>query len=478
MMRTTILKITFLLALMPSLLFAQEIDLQNKENRQPNILIILADDMGYGDLGCMGSKVIKSPNIDRLAEKGIMFTSAYVTASVCAPSRAGLLTGRFPHRFGFEDNLNHWNEDSPSQEKFHGLNPSELTIADHLKKAGYQTALIGKWHLGSADVHHPNNRGFDYFCGMIGGGHNYFLDENKNHLERNGLPITSFSNDYITDFFTDEALQWIEDKKDTTWFLFMSYNAPHTPMQAKEEDLKAFPHIKDKGRRTYAAMVQALDRGVGEIIQKLKDEGLYENTLVVFFSDNGGATINHSWNGPLSGCKGNCREGGIRVPMIWQWPDQIPANKRNNAVVSSLDLLPSFLSAAGTLPIEAMDKSGNKEVPRTYDGINILPLIKGEQQASPRRLFWRLQGQAAILDGKDKLIRLSHKPAEYFRPIDDIGEGEDLSKKNSERYSELYELLFNWEVTLPTNPHFSTSPYWKGESAKNYESWKPKPEIK
>jgi arylsulfatase B len=476
-MKTFSINIAVALSLMSSALFAQEI-IPQSETPPPNILIILADDLGWGDLGCTGSEVIKTPNVDRLAKNGILFTSAYVTGSVCAPSRAGLLTGRFPQRFGFENNLTHWDETKPTQEQFHGLNPSELTIADHLKAEGYETALIGKWHLGYADVHHPNNRGFDYFCGMIGGGHNYFLNENKNKLERNGSPITSFSNDYITDFFTNEGIQWISEISDSPWFLFMSYNAPHTPMQATEDDIKACSHIQDKGRRTYAAMVRALDRGVGRIIQELKDKGVYENTLIVFLSDNGGATNNHSWNGPLSGCKGNCREGGIRVPMIWQWPGQIPAGKRNNAVVSSLDLLPSFLAAAGAKPIEARDRSGNKDAPRIYDGINILPMINEEQDPTARRLFWRMQGQAAVLDGEDKLIRLGHKPAQYFRPIDDIGETEDLSTENKERYLELYEILFSWEVSLPTDPYFYTSPYWSGQSAENYESWKPKEEPK
>ncbi len=475
-MNKTLKYSSLLLATFFALTSFQEILSQETIPDKPNILIILADDLGWGDLGCTGSKVIKTPNIDRLAENGILFTSAYVTGSVCAPSRAGLLTGRFPQRFGFENNLNHWNETKPTQEQFHGLNPSELTIADHLKAGGYETALIGKWHLGYANVHHPNNRGFDYFCGMIKGSHNYFLKEEKHQLERNGKPVESFSSNYITDFFTDEGIKWISERSGSPWFLFMSYNAPHTPMQATKEDDEACSHVQNKGRRTYAAMVLALDRGVGRIIQELKDKGIYENTLIVFLSDNGGATNNHSWNGALSGCKGNCREGGIRVPMILQWPQQIPAGKRNNAVVSSLDLLPSFLSATGVAPIEAVDKSGNKEVPRTYDGINILPMIKGEDEPTARRLFWRLQGQAAVLDGEDKLIRLDHKPAQYFRPIDDIGESKDLSVMNKERYLELYEILFNWEVSLPADPHFYTSPYWGGQSAKNYESWRPREE--
>jgi len=461
-----------LISLMLSNAVTAHSDLAKEEAGKPNIMVILADDMGYGDMGYTGSTKIKTPNLDKLAETGVFCNSAYVTASVCAPSRAGLLTGRIPHRFGFENNLNAWHKDDPPQQRFKGLTLGELTIADHLKNAGYQTAIIGKWHLGEAGVHHPNNRGFDYFCGMIGGAHNYFPEKGKSSIQRNGTFLETFSSPYLTDFFTDEGVRWIARHKDKPWFLFMSYNAPHTPMQAKDEDLAACSHIKDKGRRTYAAMVLALDRGVGRLVQKLKDEGLYENTIIVFFSDNGGATNNHSWRGPFSGSKGNMREGGIRVPMIWNWPLVLRPGK-TDAVVSSLDLLPSFLAAAKAEPLEAWDKAGNKQVARTYDGYNIIHVLTGEQQPGTRRLFWRLQGQSCILDGDDKLIRLTHRPAQYFHPFEDPGERNDLGQKYNERYLELYKLLFLWESSLSTYPHFYTSPYWMKASAENYEEFIP-----
>lgn len=448
---------------------------ENGESSRPNIMIILADDMGYGDMGYTGSAKIKTPNLDKLAENGMFCNAAYVTASVCAPSRAGLLTGRIPQRFGFENNLPAWNKEMPTQERFHGLNPYELTIANHLKNVGYETAIIGKWHLGEASVHHPNNRGFDYFCGMLKGSHNYFPENNKSTIQRNGTLLTTFSSPYLTDFFTDEGVKWIEGHKDKPWFLYMSYNAPHTPMQAKEEDLAACSHIKDKGRRTYAAMVQALDRGVGRLVQKLKEEGVYENTLIVFFSDNGGATNNHSWRGPFSGSKGNMREGGIRVPMIWHWPAVIRPGK-TDAVISSLDLLPSFLAAAHAKPVETFDGKGKKQVPRTYDGYNIIPILTGEYQAMERRLFFRLQGQSCVLDGEDKFIRLTHRPAQYFRPFEDLGERNDLSQKYGKRYLELYEILFQWEYSLPTYPHNQTSPKWMKNTANSYDNIIPIPE--
>ncbi len=348
---------------------------ENNAPSGPNIMIILADDMGYGDLSFTGSKKIKTPHIDNLAKTGTFCDAAYVTASVCAPSRAGLLTGRQIQQFGFEHNLTHWNESMANRPEFHGLTPGEYTIADHLKNVGYETAIIGKWHLGEAEVHHPNSRGFDYFCGMTGGGHNYFPETGRSTIQRNGTFVEEYSSPYLTDFFTDEGVKWIKGHNEKPWFLFMSYNAPHTPMQATEEDLAACSYIKDKGRRTYAAMVHALDRGVGRLIESLKQQGVYENTIIVFFADNGGATNNHAWRGPFSGSKGNMREGGIRVPMIWHWLGVIKEG-RTDAVISSLDLLPTFLAVANAEPIEAFDGNGKKKTPRVYDGYNVLPVLK------------------------------------------------------------------------------------------------------
>jgi len=426
-------------------------------------------------MGFLGSKKLKTPNLDALASEGIYCNNAYVTSSVCAPSRAGMLTGRQPQRFGFENNLNRWNESMADRPEFHGLTPGEYTIADHFKNAGYETALIGKWHLGEMEVHHPNNRGFDYFCGMLGGSHNYFPEKGYNRIQRNGKPVTEFSSSYLTDFFTDEGVNWIKDHKDKPWFLFVSYNAPHTPMQAKEEDMALFMDIEYKGRRTYAAMVNALDRGAGRLVETLRREGQLENTLIVFFADNGGATTNHCWRGPYSGSKGNMREGGIHVPMFWYWKGHLKAG-RTDAVISSLDLLPTFLAIAKAKPLEAFDGKGKKRHPRVYDGYNVLPVLEGKEPAHTRRLFWRLQGQCCVLNGKDKLIRLSHRTAQFFRPFKDPGERKDLSNENKERTMEMYNLLLKWESGLSTSPHFFTSPYWIGVSAKNYDEYNPVPE--
>lgn len=452
---------------------------------RPNLLILLADDMGYGDLGCMGSEHLKTPNIDALAKDGILCTQAYVASPVCSPSRAGLLTGRDPRRFGYQANLNKGANSYASRPDLLGLPPGEWTMGDHLKAAGYRTALIGKWHQGIGEDFHPNTKGFDYFSGMLGGSHGYFPKPNRNQLERNGKPLQEFSSDYLTDFFTDEAISWIESENKEAetqpWFLFLSYNAPHGPLQATDEDLQRFSNIKNPRRRTYAAMMWALDRGIGRVRESLKASGELDNTLIVFFSDNGGATSNASWNGPLSGVKGCLKEGGVRVPMIWSWTGSLPSNDPFSGVVSSLDVLPTFLAAAKAKPLPLSeprsheDKNNRKKAIAkygAYDGVNLLPILKGERKLPQRTLFWRLQGQAAILAGDQKLIRLSHRPAQMFEPGSDVAEESDLANSHPEQFLELFKQLADWESTLPTAPLWSSSPFWSSQSAKHYDDWK------
>jgi arylsulfatase A-like enzyme len=453
--------------------------------KQPNILFILADDMGYGDTGFMGSRHLKTPYLDALAKAGVFCSQGYVCSPVCSPSRAGLITGRDPRRFGYEENLNKGHSSYHTRPELLGLAPGEHTFGDHLRAAGYATGLIGKWHLGIGEGFHPQERGFDYFCGMLTGSHSYFPKADRNQLERNGKPLTEFSNPYLTDFFTDEALGWLGDQE-KPWFLFMSYNAPHGPLQATEEDLKVFGHIADKKRRTYAAMMYALDRSVGRLQAWLRAEGIAKDTLIVFFSDNGGATGNASWNADLSGAKGSLKEGGVRVPMFWSWPGTIPAGQRHDSPASSLDLLPTFLAAAGAealplrKPLSHEDKNNFKRgVARygAYDGINLLPQLKGEEVPKERTLFWRLQGQTAVLSGEDKLIRLSHRPAQLFRPKTDRGELKDLAREETGRFESLFRLMGEWESSLPTSPLWGSSPYWTGQSALIYDEMPPRPET-
>ena len=451
-------------------------------------MLIIADDLGYGDLGCTGSTKIATPNIDALAKNGVLCTQAYVASSVCSPSRAGLMTGRDPRRFGYEGNLNKRADAYPTRPELLGLPPNEHTIANHLKAAGYATGLIGKWHLGTTERFHPNHRGFDFFCGMLGGGHDYFPRADGHKIERNGAPVDHFSSNYLTDFFTDEAIRWIDQQSsiasDIPWLLVLSYNAPHTPMQAKPDDLEKCRHIVNEKRRTYAAMVRALDDGIGRVVNHLRDTNQSSSTLVVFLSDNGGATNNASWNGPLSGAKGTLLEGGIRVPMIWSWPGTLPSGREETSVISSLDILPTFLAAAQAKPLELAPvlsyqdaKNRRRAIRRygAYDGRNQLPPLSGEGPRQ-RSLFWRLQGQVAILKDGYKLIRLGHRPAQLFRPAEDPAERTDLAKAEQEAVAKLHRALGDWEGSLTTVPLWDSSPFWWADSAGIYDSWPPRPE--
>ena len=346
--------------------------------------------MGYGDLGCYGSKQIETPALDQLAADGIRCTDGYVAANVCAPSRAGLMTGRYPQRFGFEHNLN---RDFPTFPERLGIPKGQKTIADHLKTAGYRTGLVGKWHVGdSIPEMLPNARGFDFFFGMHNGSHDYFPTPENNHLMRNQDPVTQIRTPYLTDWFTDEAIDFVQKKDESPWFLFLSYNTPHTPMQAKEEDLARFAHIPNKRRRTYAAMQSCMDQNVAKILKTLQSNGQLENTLIVFFSDNGGSvTASAACNAPLRGMKGAFLEGGIRVPFIWHWPAGLPSGTEFNQPFSSLDILPTFMAAADAeMPPRVTGKA--KEEGRSLGWKEFVAVFEG-------RRFWRCARATLLADG-------------------------------------------------------------------------------
>jgi len=396
------------------------------EESRPNILFILVDDLGYADLGCQGSKEIRTPHIDSLAASGLRFTDAYVTAPQCGPSRAGIMTGVHQSRFGYVDN-----------ETNHGLpDPDILSLMpEYLKQAGYRTGLVGKWHIGQGtesmlsktdrdeyrkvrkteaflpkrvEAAKPWKRGFDEGLFFVGGGGHYFPFRGKrtknstaNYFTFDGADqqperFKREANAYKTDFLTDAAIDFIKSKDKKPWFLYLSYTAPHTPLQAKAKDIAANQHIKDPNRRIFAGMMTCLDHNVGRILEHLDEQGLRENTLVVFLSDNGGPTSkNTSRNDPFSGVKGDVYEGGIRVPMIASWPGTLEKGKVFSDPVISLDLLPTFTAVAGR----------KAKLPRV-EGKNLLPWLTGKAECPNDELFWSWRGNFnAVRIGTLKEIR-------------------------------------------------------------------------
>lgn len=426
---------------------------------KPNFVLIVADDLGYADLGVNGSRQIPTPNIDRLANEGINFTQGYVSAPVCSPSRAGLLTGKHQVTFGYDNNLG---GNQPGFDKdYLGLPVSEKTIANRLKALGYVTGLIGKWHLGYEPHFHPLKRGFDEMWGYTGGGHHYFESEpdGKGYLSpiecnyKKAQPIT-----YITDDKGDECVDFITRHKEESFFLYASFNAPHAPMHATEADLELFSSIENEKRRAYCAMVYRLDVNVGRIMEALEKEGLAENTLVVFISDNGGPVdSNGSINAPLNGQKGILLEGGIRVPFIMNWKGKIPARVTYSHPVISLDLAPTFYELAG-------GKEGEE-----FHGVNLMPFLNGENRESPHgKMKWRFTISASIRDGDWKLVRLPDRLPMLFNLADDISEQNDVSLQYLEKTKELMKELGRWDVNQP-HPLFLEGAVWKARQLDLYD---------
>ena len=413
---------------------------ENK-NTVPNIVFILADDLGYGDLGFTGSTQIKTPHIDALANSGLIFTEAYVSAPVCAPSRAGLITGRNQVNFGYDNNLT----DALPQfnPEYSGLPASEKTIADRLSELGYVNGIVGKWHLGEKEQFYPTNRGFDEFWGYLGGGHNYFPSE-YNGAKYDRPIISNYKKPqtitYLTDDKGDECVDFINRHKEEAFFLYASFNAPHGPMQAISQDLKIYSHIKDEKRRTYAAMVHRLDINVGRIVKELKKHGIYENTVVVFFSDNGGPTKNNgSINAPFNGGKGILLEGGIRTPFVVSYPKKIKKGIYNSPI-TSLYLMPTFIELAGG-KITEKDK---------LDGVNIFPYITNEIKGEPHQtMMWRFTISAGMRKGNWKLIRLPDRIPLLFNLDNDPSEQNNIALENLDLVKSMLKELGDWDVSTP-----------------------------
>ena len=436
----------------------------------PNIIIILADDMGFGDLSCYGSKQIPTPHIDALAKSGVRCTNGYVSGVVCAPSRAGLMTGRYQNRFGFEHNIVGAAEYYKSDHI--GLPVDEITMADRLKALGYATACIGKWHLGNREAMHPNSRGFDYYFGRFKG-HGYFPKVSDKAIYRQRNPVTSIDVTYTTDWYTKEAIDFVtRTPRNQPFFLYLAHDTPHTPLQAKDEDLAKFQHIASKTRRTICAMQHCLDENVGRLVQHLKDIDRFENSLIVFFSDNGGVTkrTEQSINAPLRGQKAMFLDGGMHVPFVFCWPaGELPAGTVYEQPFISLDLVPTFLTAAGS-PWKL--KSGRQNG-KIYDGVDLLPYLRGERNGEypHETLYWRITHRgAAIRDHDWKLVRTPHRPPMLFDLSADISEQNDLANKHPEQVAELMRKLAEWESSLKHTPRWFSNNRWMSSIFSAYES--------
>lgn len=402
--------------------------------RRPNVVLILMDDLGYNDIGVYGAKDLRTPNIDSIAKNGVRFTDGYVTCPVCSPSRAGLITGRYQQRFGHEFNPTNATRQDPD----FGLPVSEKTLADSLKNAGYKTGLVGKWHLGFAPEYWPTRRGFDEFFGLLGGKHKMIFDGSPQLLMRGENAIQE--REYLTDALKREALAFVDRHKAGPFFLYLPFNAQHIPLEATPKYLARFPEIQDERRRTFAAMLSAVDDAVGALLEKLRESNLEENTLVFFVSDNGGNyEENASLNTPLSGTKNFCREGGIRVPFMVQWKGKLPAGKAYSEMVSTLDVVPTVLAATGARSANAAK----------LDGVDLLPCLKGDVTTPPHdRLFWRFGDQFAVRQGHWKLLRQGTDKPQLFDLSKDVAESNDQGAANPQVLKELDGALAKWTVGL------------------------------
>ncbi|WP_235296920.1 sulfatase-like hydrolase/transferase [Portibacter marinus] len=428
---------------------------------RPNILLIIADDLGYADLGVTGSKQIKTPNIDLLAREGVFCSQGYVSSAVCSPSRAGLITGINQVTFGYDNNIG--GNQPGFDPDYLGLPTVIKTIPDFLDSLGYVNGLVGKWHLGMEEHFHPLKRGFHEFWGYRGGGHDYFraTDTDRGYLaalESNYKKPQEIT--YLTDDKGNECVDFIKRHGKKPFFLYASFNAPHTPMQATEEDLKRYEFIKDEKRRTYAAMVHRLDVNVGKMMNALKEEGVYDNTLIVFISDNGGPQdSNASNNAPFRGQKGTLLEGGIRVPFIMTWKNGLPSGKIYHSFVSSLDLGATFLSLGGD------DQVGTKGL----DGVNLIPYLIGEYDEAPHEeMKWRFTISASIRKGNWKLIRLPDRLPMLYNLEQDVFESTDLREHYPEKAKGLLKSLGQWDVALPY-PVFLEGAQWKARQLELYD---------
>ena len=407
---------------------------------RPNVIFILADDLGWGDLSCYGRPDYRTPNLDRLASQGTKFTDAYSASAVCTPTRCGFITGRYPARtkVGLIEPLTANNHSV-------GLEPDLPTIGSLLKKSGYETALFGKWHLGFRPEWGPNAHGFEEFFGILAGAVDYHLHktglglpdlyENLKPVERNG---------YLTDLLTDRAVSYIRRRRTAPFYLSLHYTAPHWPWQDRKGGEKV--NFNDKtieplsmgaggSLKLYAEMMRSLDEGIGRVMDAVKAAGIERRTLVIFTSDNGGERFSYQW--PFSGDKGDLLEGGIRVPAIVRWPGVVPANRVTNQMAISMDWTATILAAAKTKAAEGYP----------LDGIDLLPVIRGASPIHDRTFFWRIYSQDAVRQGKWKYLRDGERRRLFDLSVDQH-EQADFSKQKPDVFERLAAEFGAWNQQM------------------------------
>ena len=413
--------------------------MQAEAAEKPNLVIFYADDLGWGETGVQGNTDIPTPHIDSIAKNGVRFQQGYVAAAYCSPSRAGLMTGKYPTRFGHEFN---------SVANVTGLHLQETTLADRLKSLGYATACIGKWHLGDGPDYRPTKRGFDEFYGTLA--NTPFFHPSNFVDSRISDSVQKIDDDsfYTTDAYADRAVDWIDKNKSKPMFLYLPFNAQHAPLQAPQKYLDRFPNITDEKRKLFAAMMSAMDDAIGRVMGRVREIGQEENTLYFFIGDNGGPTQSTtSKNGGLRGFKSTTYEGGPRVPFFAQWKGTLPAGKTYESPVQNLDVLPTIITAAG----------GQVDPAWKLDGVDLMPFLTGANKSRPHEtLYWRFGKQWAVRQGDMKLVVAnggSGQP-ELYDLAADFGESKDLASAQPEKVKELQSLWNTWsaEQADPSTP--------------------------
>jgi arylsulfatase A-like enzyme len=440
---------------------------------KPNIVVILADDLGYADISAYGGKRIATPNIDRIAKAGVAFTDGYSAAPVCSPSRAGLQTGRHPDRYAFEFNNGPAARDI---EQRLGLDVNEITLAKALKGQGYHTGLVGKWHLGANDEFYPTNRGYDEFVGFLPGETNYIdpkrpeariakpegtdsdpsIPRRPNARIMEGAARTVVQNEdrYLTDYFGERAVEYVKRNapSENPYFLYLAFNAPHTPLIVTQKYYDRFPHIQDEGMRVYAAMIAAMDDQIGAVLDAIEASGENDNTVVYFMSDNGCAAYIQGVCAcePLRGGKLSHYEGGVRVPFLMRWPAAIKAGQVYREPVSTMDVFPTSLIAAG----------GKLPADRVYDGVDLTPFLTGKASGVPHdALMWRRTPHASIRKGDWKLWKtLDGKFTLLFNLKNDPNEATNLAEREPAKLKELEAAFDQWAKDM-RDPAWPSRPF-------------------